>query len=311
VVAYRAKRLAAEDEKLPIVVGLVGRNVQLGEIVRAMIPLSGVDTDFRVVGYDRGLGGTLLRLVGYDAGMFDYSSGDVTFDDGVGANTSADTIDTDETTGPPAPGPNLVLDANFALGLGKTYTPATTKADAATLPGWIISEGDSGSTAISALAVSRSEKWVGLSYVELTIASTSGDPQLITNPRLDNTVTDGGFTVVPGAFYLLSAYITETSAANPQSARGFSLAVTWYQSDGTTISTTTPTLRTTGELTGPSTERALRWFAGVTAPSNAAYGRLAIKFTATGTYQVGGVSVQRPARFGLLPAPWANGVYES
>lgn len=313
VCAYRAKRLAAEDESIAFVAGFGSRNVSVGEIVRVVIPHSQVDRDVRVIGYERGLRATLLRTVGYSDTIFDYSASDVTYDDGAGANTSTDTVAVDDNSGLPAVGPNLLLDANFALGLGNTYTPATTKADAATMPGWIISEGDSGSTAISALAVARSERWVGLSYVELTIANTNGDPKLISNPRLDNIVTDGGFVVTPGQAYILSAYITETAATNPQSARGFGFTLNWYQSDGTASATASesPKLRTTGELTGPSTERALRWYATTRAPSDAAYGRLSITFSATGTYQVGGVGFQAVNRFVYGPPPWSNGVYES
>jgi hypothetical protein len=288
--------------------------VQLGEVVRVMVPHSQVDASYRAIGYERGLRATLLRTVGYDAGIYTYDAARVTFDDGAGANTSTDTVDTDDVAGPPAIGGNLLLDSNFALGLSTSaYSGAPDTLNAAKLPGWIISDEDNGSgiTGISALSVARSEKWVGLSYVSLTIASVTPTSQLITNPRLDNTVTTGGFTVEPGTAYILSMYATETSAANPQSARGFGMTLTWYQADGSASSTATetPKLRTTGELTGPSTEQALRWYATVCAPSDAAYGRLSITFSATGTYHLGGVAFQSVHRFTWGPPPWTPNAY--
>lgn len=311
VVVYQGKRLAAEDERLDVTVGPEGRNVELGEIVRLVVPHSQVDADFRVVGYTRGLGSTVLRTVGYDAGIFSYSSGEVSYDDGSGTNTQGDGRDRDETAKGDAVGPNQVLNANFALGLGNTYTPAATVLDATTLPGWLISEGDGGSTAISALSISRNEKWTGTCYVQLTIANTAGTPQLRTNSRIDATYTQGGMLVEAGKAYIVSAYVTETSATKPADARGFYFTIEYFQTDGTSISTDTPKIRSTGELTGPSTERVMRWWGVTRAPTAAAYAQLNIIFDATGTYQVGAVSFNKVNRFIYKPPPWANAAYES
>lgn len=306
VVVYRGKRMAAEDESINIRVGFAGRNVGLGEILRLVGPLQQVDGNYRVVGYDRALHQTTLRTVGYDPAIFDFDASEVAYDDGSGTNTNSGTFDRDES-GEPAVGANLVLNPNFALGLSTpAFVPAPTQANVAKLPGWIIyEESGGGVNDISALAPARSEKWVGNCYLQLTIAATAGNPQLRTNSRLDATLTNGGIVVEPGKPYVFSLYATETSTTKPADAKGFALVAEYFEADGTSITSETLKIRATGEMTGPNTERAMRWWGVTRAPADAAYAQLTIKFTATGTYQLGAVAFNRANRFLWAPPPWA------
>lgn len=307
VCAYRGKRLAAEDESIAILVGFLGRNVRLGEVIRLSHPHADVLGDYRVTAYQRGLRATNLICVGYDPGIFSYTSSDVYYDGG-GANSEADTSNPDTGATPSSPGPNQVLNANFALTSG-TFTAASTQLNAAFLPGWIISHGTSSPDAITDVTPTPSRLWVGGGYVEIEVANTDGDPKLRTNSQLSNAVVPGGIVVEPGEPYFFSAYVANDAEA-PEDAIGWRAVLQFFDAaDAQVGSDVTLSLVSTGETTGQM--GAYRWFSGFRPPASTAYVVLEFRFTSVGIWQIGGVAINRLDRFTWRPPPWRNRTLES
>lgn len=262
-----------------------------------MVPHSQVDASYRVIGYERALRGTALRTVGYSAGIFDFSGSDVTYDDGVGANTSTDTVATDSSGRMPTFGPNLVANAGFgetgaAYAAGDVVTNTTFLAYGNN--GWRITETEGGVTSITAATVVNDISWVGSRYLSMVIAATTGTPQLYTLAPIE----------VDKA-YFASIYVGKSGVSNPQDVRGWYMLIQYYTALGVQVgSDYQPTMRTSGETTGAGT--AYRWFATFRPPSTAAYALMAIRYDATGTYYLAGGAVNRVDGFSFVPPPWQN-----
>lgn len=307
VAYYRGKRMAAEDEHVEFIAGFGSRNVSLGEVVRLSLPRADVEGPYRVTGYSRGLRATQLTVAGYDPAIFTLDSGAVSHE-GDGVRTLADQVDPDTGATPPAHGGNQVLNANFALTSG-SFTPANSQANAAFLPGWIILEADGGAAAISALSVSDHRSWVGNRYLSITIANTADEPRLRTNSTLANSVLGGGIVVIPGEAYIFSAYV-EKDGVGAADAAGWFPRLQYFDAANSQVGSDVDLpLVASGETTGPNA--ANRWFYGFRPPATATYVAIDIRFTATGTYRLGGIAVNRLSRFTIKPPPWGNTTVQS
>lgn len=290
VCKYAAKRAAAEDRQWGLVLGISGRNIQLGEILNLSCGHDGTDQQVRVVGYRKRQGETLAQVVGYSSTIFDDpTAGDITFENQTttGSNTSSDAETVNQMTTTQGTGINYFRNGDFLLGPRSTAIASNSNT---VLPGILVSNPGS---IISALTATEDPATIGGAYLTLTTSALDAGFGMSVIPG------SGGTTVgMP-----ISQYEVGCFSFWCDSSTGWWVRVFVLDSGGGTEHTLAPAIRVDTAASHPKGwQRYYTLFRPTSADS--AYA-LAYWYTrGSGTFKLDAVQMEKLVRGSTRPTNW-------